>query len=162
MSSLYRLSQRLGIVATVLGVFVWILLGAAVARGGVAVLWQYPRLGYVLVLIVAGVVGVGGLFGFWFVAELIDYWRRGYRVRWLTENEYVYEEVAEAGARSFPISREVLASGYPAPCRVRMPTEASWASEVPAWARGRRGQIATRIAECFGADRGANVQFSEE
>src|SRR5262249_32676733 len=142
MTSLAKLSERLGIAPTILGIVVWIAAGVAVGRGGVAALWQYPRLGFVFMVIETTCVGFGGLFGFWMINSLIAYRTRGYRVRWLMGNDWVYEERAAKGeARCLPISREVQGPGYPAPCRVRIPAAARWAIEVPGWARDRRAEI---------------------
>jgi hypothetical protein len=49
--------------------------------------------------------------------------------------------------------------GYPAPCTLRIPSQVDWESEAPPWARGRRSEIAERIANCHGAMNGGDVQI---
>jgi hypothetical protein len=112
-------------------VIAWVGVGAAVARAGVRALWQYPRFAQAFVVVVAIVVATDGLVGFWIVADLIDYWRRSYRVRWLTANDWSDEERRAGG----------------------------WELQAPQWAHGRRAEILEHIAELFGADIG-RVQFS--
>src|SRR5579863_10615102 len=89
---LARGSDSVGFAPSVLCLIAWVACGAAVARAGVGALWQYPGLARVFLIVVAIVVAIGGLVGFWVLSPHIDFWRRGYRVKWLTGNEWVYEE----------------------------------------------------------------------
>jgi hypothetical protein len=115
-----------------------------------------------VVSIAATVAAFGGLVGFWVVAGLLRFRQRGYRVRWLSSNRWLYEERAMGGVpRHLPFAREVLDKGYPAPCRVILTGEARWDDETPEWAHGRRAEIAARVAHCCGADRGGRVVFEE-
>ena len=121
--TLERRSNVLGFAPSLLCVVAWVGCGAAVARAGVGALWHYPGLAQVFVMVAAAVVGIGGLVGFWIISSHIDFWRRGYRARWLTGNEWVYEERrAEGTAQCLAFSREIVGHGYPAPwkCTFRM------------------------------------------
>jgi hypothetical protein len=135
--------------------------GAVVGRAGTGALSQYPSVALVLIIGVAIFCGFGGLCCFWLFADGLEFVRRGYRIRQLPPREYwrwrpgpkawVYEEWAPEGRiRRLPFVREVLADGYPAPTRVHLPSEDSWDSQAPAWARGHRAAIVERIAECAG------------
>jgi len=107
-------------------------------------------------------VSIGGLVGFWIIADLVDFWRLGYRVRWLSGNEWVYEErKAEGSVQCLPFSREILADGYPAPCEVGILSEASWEGKAPEWAQRRRAEIVKPITTLFGADMGGHVELKD-
>jgi hypothetical protein len=111
-------------------------------------------------IVIAAIVGIGGLLSFWIIADQVDYLRRGYRMRWVTGNDWLYEERALKGTeRCLPCVRVVLGDGYPAPSEICVPGEASWETEVPPWAKGRRPEIVERIALCFGSDRGGHIRF---
>jgi hypothetical protein len=160
--ALFRRSQAVGLAPSLLCVIAWVGVGAVVARAGVGALWQYPRFAQAFVIVVAIVVAMGGLVGFWIVAAFIHYWRRGYRVRWLTGNDWIYEERRAGGSvERLPFSREIVGDGYPAPCEVHIPSETRWELQAPQWAHGRRAEILEHIAELFGADIGGRVQFRD-
>jgi hypothetical protein len=107
-------------------------------------------------------MGIGGLVGFGIVADLVDYWRRGYRLRWLSGNEWVYEERrAKGSAQSLPFSRVNLGDGYPAACEVSILSEACWEREAPEWAQRRRAEIIKRIAQLSGANDGGHVESKD-
>ena len=89
---LARGSDSIGFMPSLLCMIAWVACGAAVARAGVGALWQYPGLARVFLIVVAIVVAIGGLIGFWILSSHIDFWRRGYRVKWLTGNRWAYEE----------------------------------------------------------------------
>ena len=156
----WRGSERIGFVPTVLCAIAWLMFGTIGVRVAGASLWPTPTLAYVLVIVIASIVGFGSLVSFWFIAAHVRYLRRGYRVRRVIGNEWVYEERASNGAeRCFPYVCVVLGEGYPAPREVRVPGETSWETVVPPWAKGRRSEIMERIALCFGSDRGAHIRF---
>jgi hypothetical protein len=158
--TVWRGSERIGFVPTVLCAIAWLVCGAIGAREAVASLWQTPRLAQIVGIAIATVVGIGGLVSFWLIADHVDYLRRGYRVRWVTGSQWLYEERVSKGAeRCLPCVRVILGNGYPAPSEVRIPSEASWESGAPVWAKGRRTEIVQRIAECFGSDRGGDIRF---
>jgi hypothetical protein len=141
----------------------WVACGAVVARAGAAALWQHLGLAWVFVIVVAVVVSIGGLVGLWILAGHIDFWRLGYRVKWLAGNHWVYEERRPDGSvQCLPFSRELLGDGYPAPCEVHIPSETRWERDAPQWLRGRRTEISEHIAELFGADTGGRVQFRDD
>ena len=159
---LWRRGQALGLVPSFLCVIAWVACGAAAARAIALELWQYPRLAMVFIIVIAAVVCIGGLVGFWIIVDLIEYWRLGYRVRWLSGNEWIYEERrAEGTVHCLPFSRATLADGYPAPCQVRILSEECWEGKAPEWAQRRRAEIVKRIAQLFGADMGGHVQFKD-
>src|SRR5579863_2798172 len=70
---LWRQSQNLGLAPSLLCLITWIGCGAAGARAVALALWQYPRLAWVFAMLIAMVVAIGGLVGFWFVLDLVDY-----------------------------------------------------------------------------------------
>lgn len=162
LATLFRASERIGFAPTVLFALVWFVCGTIAARAAAAAsfLWQIPALGLTVELLLFIIIGVGGLVTLWLIAHHVRYWRRGYRMRWTSGNEWLYEErVSGITARSLPCVRIVVGKGYPAPSEVHIISEASWDLGVPPWARGRRGEITQRISECFGGDRGANISF---
>ncbi len=123
-------------------------------------LWQYPRLAIALTILVIIATGIGGLIGYWLVADRTDFWRLGYQMKRLNANDWVYEErSAKSEERILPYLLEVRGQGYPAPCTVRILSQADWESEAPSWARGRRSEIVERIANCHGAMNGGDVQI---
>jgi hypothetical protein len=157
LDTVFRGSHRIGFVPTVLCAIAWLVFGTIGVRVAGASLWPTPKLAFVIVIIIAAIIAIGGLVSFWLIADHVDYQRRGYRVRRVVGNEWVYEE---RGTEScLPYVCVVLGDGYPADCEVRVPSSASWETEVPHWAQGRRSEITERIALCFGRDRGAHIRF---
>ena len=160
MKTLFKLSEKVGLAMTVIGALVWLVCGTITVLTVVDKLWRYPRTAFTFAMTVAVVTGVGGLVGFWLVADQIDFWRLGYRVKWLTANDWAYEErSATSEERILPYILEVRGQGYPAPCTVRILSQADWESDAPSWARGRRSEIVERIANCHGAKNGGEVQI---
>src|SRR5208337_930561 len=92
MRLLVRRTEALGLAPSLLLMVAWVGCGAAGARASALALWQYPELAQVFVGVIATLVAIGGLVGFWIIAPLVDFRNRGYRVRWLIGNEWVYEE----------------------------------------------------------------------
>lgn len=108
------------------------------------------------------VVALGGLVSFWILASHFEFRRRGYQIRWLAEDEWVYEERrADGSVECMPFFRKTVGEGYPAPCNVQIQSEKSWELQAPQWAQGRRTEILERIAELSGANSGGRVQFSD-
>jgi len=162
LATVFRASERIGFVSTVACAIAWLVCGALLARAAAAasLLWRIPMLGLAVEILLCSVVGIGGLLSFWLIANHIDYLRRGYRVKWTCGNDWLYEErISATEERFLPCVRVIVGKGYPAPSEVRILSEASWDSEAPLWARGRRGEITQRIAQCFGGDRGASIRF---
>jgi hypothetical protein len=157
---LWGLSQRIGFAPTVLCAIAWLVCGTIGVQGVVEALWPYPKMATFLVIVIATITGIGGLVSFWLIADQVEFWWLGYRVRWVAGNKWVYEERTATGAlRCLPCERVILGERYPAPCAVRIPSEVSWAAKAPSWAKDRRTEITQRIAYCFGADIGGQVHF---
>jgi hypothetical protein len=109
---------------------------------------------------VAVITGIGGLIGFWLIAEHIDYRRVGYRVKWLRANTWAYEERSRVPEeRLLPYIREVRGRGYPEPCAIRITTAGAWEREAPSWARGRRSEILDRITSCHDPKGSGAIEF---
>lgn len=129
---------------------------------GAAALSEHPVLAEVFVLAVAVVEGISGLAAFWILVAHYNYWRRGYRLTWLTGNQWAYEErKADGSVQRLVFSRTVLEDRYLAPCDVYIPSETSWEQRAPKWAQHRRAEIMERIAQGFGADIGGSVAFKD-
>ena len=159
MKRAYEFGERVGLALSLVLWIVWIVGGAAAAWHSGKFLAPHP-LAIAVVSLIAGITGVGGLIGYWVVADLVDFWRLGYRVKSVAGNEWLYQERRSRGSvRSFQFTCDVLGDGYPAPCEVRIPGEAMWLEVVPVWAHGRRSEITERIAHCLGAGAGGRVQF---
>jgi hypothetical protein len=160
MKTLFKLSEKAGLVPTVIGAIAWLACGTVATIAVVDALWQSPKLAFALAMVGAVVTGFGGLIGYWLVADRIDFWRLGYQVKWLNANYWFYEERrATSEERILPYLLEIRGQGYPAPCTVRILSQADWESEAPSWARGRRSEIVERIANCHGAMNGGDVQI---
>jgi hypothetical protein len=162
LSKVFRGSERIGFLPTVVCALALLVGGAVLARvaATASILWQLPALGLAVEFGLFIFVGAGALVSLWLIAHHITYRRRGYRVRWTSGNQWLYEErVSSTEARSMPCVRENVAKGYPAASDVRILGEASWDFKAPVWARGRRVEITKRIAECFGGNQGAKVRF---
>ncbi len=143
---------------TVVGIIVmvaWVGLGALVARASYSALDQNAVAAQVLVSAIAIIFALGGLVIFWGIAEQIELWRQGYRVRQigpkgffrlsLGPKQCVYEERAPGGQiLGLPFVLTVLGDGYPAPCEVCLPREEDWDARMPSWARGRRRKPARK------------------
>jgi hypothetical protein len=160
MKTLFKLSEKVGFAATVIGVLIWLVCGTITVLTVVDKLWQYPKTAFAFAIAIIVVTGAGGLVGFWLVADHLDFWRLGYRVKWLNANDWAYEErSAMSEERILPYILEVRGQGYPAPCMVRISSQADWENDAPPWARGRRSVIVERIANCHGAENGGEVQI---
>lgn len=162
LDAVWRGSDRIGFVPTVLSAIAWLVFGAIGVRVAFSSLWPTPRLALVVGIVIATIVGIGGLVSFWLIADHLDYVKRGYRVRWVTGNEWMYEERASKGAeRRLRYVCVVLGNGDSSTSEVRVPSVAAWEAEVPPWAKDRRSEIVERIGLCFGSDRGAHIRFVE-
>ncbi|MDP9051514.1 MAG: hypothetical protein M3O31_12485 [Acidobacteriota bacterium] len=123
---------------------------------------QYPVLAWTFLIVVGLVVAFGALMSFWILVDHVEFRRRGYQIRWLTGDEWVYEERRADGlVGCMPFARKTLGDGYPAPCCVYIQGDESWERQVPQWAQGRRKEITERIADLSGANSGGRVQFSD-
>jgi hypothetical protein len=163
MNILFNLSQKAGLVPTIIDVLIWLACGTVAVIPVGDALWQYPTFAYAFAIAVIAVTGIGGLVGFWLMADHIDFWRLGYRVRLLGANDWVYEErSATPEERSLQYIREVRGRGYPAPCAIWILSQVDWESEAPSWAWGRRSEIVERIANCHGSKLGGEVHILDK
>lgn len=116
-----------------------------------------------VVLLVGIPLSLGGLVLLRSTRDVIDFRKRGYRVRriqpkelvrWtLGPKECVYEERDPDGSiRALPFVRIVVELGYPARSEIVLPEELRWNDDAPAWARGRRAQIVERIVDALGTE----------
>jgi len=160
MKILFKLSKKAGFIPTIIGVFIWLACGYVAVPAVGDVLWQYPNVAYAFAIAIIATTGLGSIVGFWLVADHIEFWQRGYRVKRLSANDWVYEErSATSEERILQYSLEVRGQGYPAPCAVWILSQADWENEAPPWAVGRRSEIVERIAICHGSKRGGEVQI---
>ena len=156
--TLWRQSHVLGLPASVTLAVAWLVSGGAIARFGLPQLAQYSALFWFCLVVVSLVVAFGALISFWILASHIEFRKRGYQVNWLTADQWAYEERRNDGSvERLPLSRKMTGDGYPAPCTVYVQSRESWDECAPVWARGRRTEIMSRIAEQFGG----RVQFCD-
>ena len=159
---LWRESHRIGLIPSMLCAVAWLGCGCLVVRFGVAALWRYEVLAWALLILVSLVVAFGVLLSFWILMSHYDFRKRGYQVRWLTGDHWVYEERrADGSTECFPFMRRIVGDGYPAPSDVFIVGAAAWEQQAPRWAQGRRTEILERIADLFGANQGGRVQLSD-
>jgi hypothetical protein len=157
---LWRESHRIGLVPSVFCALAWVACGGLIAWVGSNAPWPYEWLAWVFLIALSLVVAFGALVSFWIIGSHFDFRRRGYQVRWLTRDDWVYEERrADGSTEYFPFMRKIVGDGYPAPCEVYIPDENTWKLQAPEWARERRTEILARIADLFGADRGGRIQM---
>ena len=157
---IWQASERIGFLATIMCVIVWLVSGGLVVWAAGAALWQFPVLAQIVIVVIASIIGLSGLVCFWIIAGHIDYLRLGYRMRRVAGDQWLYEErTSDEAERLLPCVRLVVGEGYPAACKVQIPSAAAWDSLTPSWAKGRRAEIAQRIAHCFGHDNGGQVDF---
>lgn len=161
MKRTFEFGERVGLALSLVLWIAWIVGGAAAVWYSGNFLAPHP-LAIAVVSLIAGITGIGGLIGYWVIADLVDFWRLGYRVKFVAGNECLYEERESRGSvRSFPFTCDILGDGYPAPCQVQILGDSMWVEVLPVWAHGRRGEITERIAHCLGAGAGGRVQFVE-
>jgi hypothetical protein len=160
LARVWRLSERVGLVPTLLCAVAWLAAGGLGARAVAVSLVEHPMLAKLAVGLIAPIAAIGCLVAFWLIAAHIDYRRRGYRVTCVSGKDWLYEErISAREARCLPYVRVIVGAGYPAPCDIRISGEATWQTEVPSWAQRRRAEITDRIAECHGRKTGVQVRF---
>ena len=141
---------RLDLIKAALGTVVWVLgCGVVVSRiAGTELFQQHPIGGRVIAWTLATAAGLGGLWGFWSITSAADYCRGGYRVNWLPERGYVYEEFDEDGMlRALPFGYQRLENTYAPPCLLELPTAEEWSTVAPGWAHSRRDEIVLRLTK---------------
>jgi hypothetical protein len=144
-------------VAATLG---WITAAALVARAVPSLLWDHIRVAEAVVYSVTAFGGIGGLVGFWYSADAIEFVVRAYRVYRLSDGRWVYAERRSDGAVAhLTIGYKPLADIYRPPCEVQVPSAAQWDSATPAWAQGRRAEILRNIGKDMGIDAGREIRF---
>src|SRR5262245_31937418 len=101
---------------------------------------------------------IGGFLLFAHASWAWVHWRRGWRVRWITQDRYVYEEIGDGGQfRSLEILYEPLEKNrYAPPCRITVPGADEWATMTDPWAHGRRDAILERLRR-WGGHEGWNA-----
>ena len=157
---LWRQSHAIGLVPSLFCAAAWLTCGVVVVRSGVGALWLYPVLAWGFWIVIGVVVALGGLVSFWILVSHFEFRRRGYQIRWLTEDEWVDEERrADGSVECMLFSRKSVRDGYPAPCEIHIQSERNWERQAPQWAQGRRTEIVERIADLSGANSGGRVQF---
>lgn len=162
MQRVFEFGERVGLALSLVLWIAWVVGGGAAAWHSGKLLAPH-WLATAVVLLIAVITGIGGLIGFWVVADLVDFWRLGYRVKFVAGSEWLYEERQNRGSvQSFQFTCDILGDGgYAAPCEVQIPGDALWLEVVPVWAHRRRGEITERIAHCLGAGAGRRVHFVE-
>ena len=70
----------------------------------------------------------------------------GYHSRLIRNGRLIYEERSRPFTRSLVLKLEYTEPGH---CELFVPSESQWACSVPAWATGRRLEIAQRISETW-------------
>jgi hypothetical protein len=158
MYTLFKLSDKVGLVPTIIGIFAWLAFGMWATLAVVNRLWRFPMLAWVLTISFMVVTGIGGLVGFWLVADRFYFWCFGYQVKPIHVNDWIYEERSSASEiRTLSYIRELRGEGYPAICTIKILDAENWERDAPLWARGRRSEIVERIANCHGAILGVEV-----
>jgi hypothetical protein len=73
------------------------------------------------------IVGLGGLVSSWLISEHIEFFTRGFRMQWVKEGHWLYEERAPTGeARLLPCERVTTGDGgqrIPVPFSPQYPPE---------------------------------------
>lgn len=109
LNRIWKASERIGFLLTIVCVIAWLLCGAIGVRAAGAALTRFPMLAQIVIVSIATMVGTGSFVSFWLVASHVDYLRRGYRMRWVAEDQWLYEERAsDDAARLLPCVRLIL------------------------------------------------------
>lgn len=161
MKRVFEFGERVGLA---LSLVLWI----AWLGGGAAAVWHSGKflaphvLAIPVVLLIAVITGIGGLIGYWVVADLVDFWRLGYRVKFVACSKWLYEERQRRGSvRSFQFTCDKLGDGYLAPCEVQIPDDTLWLEGCSSGAHRRRGEITERIVHCLGSGASRRVHIVE-
>jgi len=132
-----------------------VVVSAIVARWLAARLESHQGLAYVAIYAIAACGSLGGFYWFAVAMSHLKDWRRGYRVRGLGANAWLYEELRGDGTvLQVRLLREVVGKGYPPPCRVIIQDRSADGSPVTI-----PTDVHQRIAECFGGHHGGHVQI---
>ena len=157
MLRLARYSEKAGFVGTAVILFIWLFSAAIAIDSTNHFFASYsPIAATVIFALLVIFAALGGLIGFWLLVGHVDYWVRGYRVRWLTGDHWAYVERG-SDQRIVPYMREVTGNGYPLPCTIRISDD-----DFPEWAVGRREEIVKRITICHGINQGGRIKVSQD
>jgi hypothetical protein len=168
LTGVFRASEKAGRVLTCAGVMAWLGLCAWLLNSTPALLrlpgplWLRIAWIKLAMLMALTLAALSGLVGWWLIASQILYQVRGHRLRRLGPQWCYEERAAGSTLRVLPLSIEFIGSAYPAErrmCRVGLLSAASWETQAPVWALGRRGEIMQRIARCLGSHVGASILF---
>src|ERR1043166_1006520 len=94
----FQFGERVGLALTLVLGLAWVLGGAAAAWPSAQFLGPH-QLAIHVVLLIAVSTGTGGLIGYWVVADLVDFRRLSYRVKFVAGSEWLYEEGPSRGSR---------------------------------------------------------------
>lgn len=137
-------------IAAAFAMVAWVGLGIWLTRGVGNVLHEYPKVALGIIFGLMAVFGFGGLYGFWLIADRLEFVYRGFRVMWISGENWIYEERrSDRTFRRFPFSRRITGNGYNPPCEIPVPNAQQWDEAMPFWAAGRREELLKRIGICF-------------
>jgi hypothetical protein len=86
MQRVFEFGKRVGLALSLVLWIAWVVGGAAAAWHSGKFLAPH-RLAIAVLLLIAVITGTGGLIGYWVVADLVDFWRLGYHVRFVAGSE---------------------------------------------------------------------------
>jgi len=154
MRKLLRFCQKFGLIGTFVLLCVCVLAAANVIDFTIYFVAGYGPVASPIATVVLpfALVGYGGLICVWFLKYHFDNWLRGYRVRYLSGNHWVYEECGSE-QRIVPYQREANGRGYPEACIIRISED-----DFPEWAVDRQNEIVKRITICHGIEQGGKIE----
>jgi hypothetical protein len=114
----------------------WITAPALIAMTAPYLLRDHMRVAEAAIFLAAALGGIGGLVGFWYSADAIEFVVRGYKVHRLSDGRWAYAERRPDGAVAhLTIGYKPLAKMYSPPCEVHLPSAVLWDSATPTWAQ---------------------------
>ena len=152
MLRLCRFSEKVGLIGTAVFLCFCLFAAAIVIDFTNQFFVEYRSIATAIRLVLLVFVALGSITGLSLLKQHIDYWQRGYRVRWLNENHWAYEERGSE-QKIVPYIRKITWEGYPASCTIRITDDA-----FPEWPADRRNEIVKRIAICHGSEQGGKIE----